>query len=29
MVIDFTIEEFAVKHLHELNGKSIAESKIR
>lgn len=29
MVIDFSIEEFAVEHLHELNGKSIAESKIR
>ena len=29
MVIDFSIEEFSVEHLHELNGKSIAESKIR
>ena len=29
MVIDFSLEEFAVEHLHELNGKSIAESKIR
>ena len=29
MAIDFSLEEFAVEHLHELNGKSIAESKIR
>jgi voltage-gated potassium channel len=29
MSIDFSLEEFAVEHLHELNGKSIAESKIR